>query len=983
MSMKKDLRYLALGSVAYGVFAFSGVAYAQETDTDEPVITTETEEEDDSDEARQQKVVVTGSLLRRDEYSSSSPIQVITAETATAEGLIDAADIIQSQSVASGSTQINGNFGGFVVEGGTGVNTISLRGLGAQRTLVIFNGRRIGPSGVQGQVGAVDLNVIPTSAVQRVEILKDGASSIYGSDAVAGVVNVITRRSLDAPELNVSVNAPFEGGGEQWSIDGAYGFNFDRGNAVISASYQKIEPLVFADRSYFDCPQDYVFDRKGGDRVDVIDPNTGRRKCVLSITDALDINGGPRAIFDPTIGDFRASTFAEQEYYNDKYSQTAVIPETERASIFATADYNFGWAEAFADFLYTNRKTEQEYYRQFFPWTAPTDPSNPSAQYTASGNPNFARPITVAPFNTGVDIDYYSVTAGLRGDFGNMSFLDDWTWETAAVYSKSEGDYTRQTFPLNRIVDPINGGGAVNIGTPGNYQCFYIEDEDFAANGQAGTLVPCPVTYNYFTPDFISGNIPQNVLDFIIQDDSGSTSYDQLTLSGIVTGSLFSLPAGDVGVALGVEYRDYELDDQPGFYSRNSMQWGLSSAGVTAGSDNVIEIFGELEIPILAGMPFAEELTLNVSGRAFEYDSYGSDSVYKAGLNYQITPSVRVRGTYGTSYRTPALYELFLGNQTSFLGQGAIDPCDFSDPNSPPTNPNIRQNCLTQVPANYDPFGSSALITTGGGAGVLNAETSEAMTVGAIYTPTFADLSIAVDYFEIEVNDQIAQLGAGSIVSGCYASPSFPNDPLCSLFNRDLNPASPTYLQITDVNDSYVNINSQTNRGLDLTARYEHEFDLGDLIVDLQGTWTFEDNVVLFSGTDFDVDEFNGSIGDPDFTANSRIQFVSGDVTLNWFTDFVSRTSNDYLYNGSPFFSYRGRPNTYYKQFTEPYFLHGASVQYRADDWRMTLGVSNIFDEQPPMISTGAATRRGSVALVGTQYDYRGRSAFARIQKSF
>ncbi|WP_290846162.1 TonB-dependent receptor, partial [Henriciella sp.] len=98
--------------------------------------------------------------------------------------------------------------------------------------------------------------------------------------------------------------------------------------------------------------------------------------------------------------------------------------------------------------------------------------------------------------------------------------------------------------------------------------------------------------------------------------------------------------------------------DQPGFYSRNNMQWGLSSAGVTAGSDNVIEAFGEVEIPILAGMPFAEELTLNLSGRVFEYDSYGSDSVYKAGLNYQITPSVRVRGTYGTSYRTPALYEL-------------------------------------------------------------------------------------------------------------------------------------------------------------------------------------------------------------------------------------------------------------------------------------------------------------------------------------
>ena len=333
MSKKLDLRYFALGTVAYGALAFNGAAFAQtaETDQDEPVITTE--EESDEQESRQQKVVVTGSLLRRDEYSSTSPIQVITAETATAEGLIDAADIIQSQSVASGSTQINGNFGGFVVEGGTGVNTVSLRGLGAQRTLVVFNGRRLGPSGVQGQVGAVDLNVIPTSAVQRVEILKDGASSIYGSDAVAGVVNVITRRSLDRPELNVSVNVPYEGGGEQISVDGAYGFNFDRGSAVVSASWQKLEDLSLADRDAFSCSQDYFYDEKNGTRADIIDPTTGTYKCFNTLVNVYDdANGGRRWIFDPALGDFRprGSTgndpLAETPYTDPRHLQSDVIP---------------------------------------------------------------------------------------------------------------------------------------------------------------------------------------------------------------------------------------------------------------------------------------------------------------------------------------------------------------------------------------------------------------------------------------------------------------------------------------------------------------------------------------------------------------------------------------------------------------------------------------------------------------------------------
>ena len=174
-------------------------------------------------EPQEEEVVVTGSRIRRDEFTSTAPIQVITGETATLEGLIDAGEVLQSSSVAAGSFQLNGQFGGFVVEGGTGINSVSLRGLGAQRSLVLLNGRRPGPAGVRGQVGAFDLNVIPSSVIQRYEILKDGASSVYGSDAVAGVVNVITVDRIDDPIINFEINQPFEDGGESYSIDGAYG----------------------------------------------------------------------------------------------------------------------------------------------------------------------------------------------------------------------------------------------------------------------------------------------------------------------------------------------------------------------------------------------------------------------------------------------------------------------------------------------------------------------------------------------------------------------------------------------------------------------------------------------------------------------------------------------------------------------------------------------------------------------------------------
>ena len=231
---------------------------------------------------------------------------------------------------------------------------------------------------------------------------------------------------------------------------------------------------------------------------------------------------------------------------------------------------------------------------------------------------------------------------------------------------------------------------------------------------------------------------------------------------------------------------------------------------------------------------------------------------------------------------------------------------------------------------------------------------------------------------------QVARLGAGSIVSGCYASEDFPNDSLCTLFTRETDPNDPRYQQIIGVNDNYVNINSQTTRGLDITSRYEKEMSIGDLAFDIQGTWTFEDEFQLFDGEELAPDVFNGLIGDPSFTANARLQFKRGDFSYNWFTDYVGRTSNERLNGGTDFTnSSRGPGLFHYKMYTEAYWEHGASVQYSADTWRATVGVSNIFDESPPAVSNGVTTRRGNVPLVGTQYDYRGRSAFVRLSKSF
>jgi len=261
---RASFRKFVFGSVAISALSLSGTAIAQE-DADVVEVIEEIVEE----ESRQQKVVVTGSLLARDEFSSASPIQVITAEVATLEGLIDTASILQGSSLAAGSTQLNNTFQNFVTNGGVGTQTIDLRGCGDTRTLVLIDGKRPGPSGTRGAISALDLNVVPQSLISRVEILKDGASTIYGSDAVCGVVNIITRDSVDGFELNFTTTQPEESGGEQYNISAAWGFELgDNATFTVGAEYRLSEELDTSQRDFLDCTRDLVTDPDTGASID-------------------------------------------------------------------------------------------------------------------------------------------------------------------------------------------------------------------------------------------------------------------------------------------------------------------------------------------------------------------------------------------------------------------------------------------------------------------------------------------------------------------------------------------------------------------------------------------------------------------------------------------------------------------------------------------------------------------------------------------
>ena len=961
---------------------YAPVAFAQDTPpaTDAQAAQQQDEQEQEQaepatgDVTQLNKITVTGSLLRRDEYESTSPVQVITADTSVALGQVAASEFLQKSSVAAGSTQINHQFAGFVVEGGTGVQTLSLRGLGANRTLVLLDGQRPGPAGTRGQVGAFDLNVIPSTILQRAEIVKDGSSSIYGSDAVAGVVNLITRSNIDKPEISVTARTPLSGGGEVYSVSGATGWNFDKGSLVAAAEYYLHDELTVGDRNYFGCAEDLVYDGPGGNRIDrqdrsiIADTIGNCSSGNLYANTVIDAVFGTRYIPSPdgvTIGMIpgyrprtnRTYANSPQAYYEDVlnfdfFGSQQVINRQEKFSAYASSLMTFDDVNWQTQFLYNKRETDTHGWRQFFPLIGGSTALIPvyaypnSPEFSAPVASGIAQPVMPFPSDQRISVDYYYLNTQLDGF---LNFTDTWSWRANASYSRSDGDYD-----VLSIVASKTGDRTYSDTAP---------------------------TLDYFDPGFLSGARMDELVSTIGQWHKGNTVYEQSMLQGVVTGDMFEMPAGAVAAAFGLEYRDYSINDQPSELSRGGDLWGQSSAQPTIGDDQVVEAFTEVEVPLLSGKPLFEDLKLNASARAFQYDSVpGTDNVWKLGLNWQLNSMLRLRSTKGTSYRAPGLYELYLGDQTGFQSQLAIDPCIQWGES---TNDFIRQNCAAiGIPDNYAGAASSALIVSGGGAGVLKPETSDAFTLGLVITPPIGNFSIAVDYFDIEVHDEIAQLDEGSIIFGCYGAAVFPNA-FCDLFDRNPGNHPTDPFKIEEVRNQYININNQRTRGYDLNVNYDDTFSFGKLAVEAQFTYTLEDLVSLFDSAEasgFTTEDQVGYIGRPQLVGRITTMLEKNDWSLLWSMDYVHGTKNRDL---SEFFTYFGYANAWRDIRAERRMYHTLSARYSHDNWSLLFGVQNVFNAQPPTVSTGAATRYGNVPAFATQYDYYGRTPFVRLSYEF
>lgn len=1076
MGTKTFLKFL-LQSSAITALAMS-TSFAQDANQN-----TETEVTDD-------EVVVTGSRIRQSTFSSPVSIDVLTVDDAKIEGIADLGGLLQTSTAISGSSQITSAVSSaFVANGGLGAENVGLRGLAANRTLDLINGRRAGPSGIRGSINSFDLNSIPLLGVERVDILKDGASSVYGSDAIAGVINYITDKS-DAKSIDFFTEVSEEGGGEVFRGSATYGETFERGRFRVTADYLKEKELARKDRDYLDCNQDYRFtDASLTTRADVIDPRTGEPQCSGTIwghvwvydygsdnvipnrrnrllqfnyggelngllpqvpasldgsglnipngwhqveyftADALNDRNDPNSGFLPPYAALGAGfnpdsnvQNAVTNLYNPLQRDTSVTPEQERFTLMFEGDFELtDDITVYGEALFNRRENYRNGIVQYFSYIYGDSAevfggganTNPTAAGWTAPNSWFS-PTPVADHGDESNkIDYFRLVGGIKGSFGEESFAPGWDWDLYAQHSDSSAEYTEQIVRNDSIRDynfstescrNIDNGNGPGI----------TSGASAVVNGETLTIegVPC-VDVRWFDPGFLAGDVTPEERAFLFSEDTGTTDYTQTTIEGYTTGDLFNLPGGMMSAAVGVFYQRDEITDRPSDTTLVGNEFLGSSAGITTGVQTTNALYGELSIPIISDKPLFEDLSISASGRFSEITSKNVDGRsinvdgfnYRVTANWQIIPAFRARGSVGTSFRAPGLFEQFLADETSTVRQSVADICiGFEDLQvaDDPLAATIQTNCAADgIPTDHGSSPIAASVALGGGFGQLVPESSENYTVGFVLTPDFADISLAVDYFDITIEDEIDNISAANIIRGCYASTDFANEPLCEFFTRerDLGPDDPRVtgnpLRIVDINSRFQNVNFQKNTGIDATLRYRQNTKWGPISVNSAWSRQLKDErrLIAQSETEF----LNGGLGEPKLTGTTNISFEPTDnILIRYGFDYIGEvdlvrsnnpTSEDLSglssvgADGSSSFEDDLGVTVFAKRYLEPMFYHSLSAQYEANDgWAFRAGVNNIFDEHPP--ATTFNSTFGNSPIV-SQYDLLGRRFFFNVTKNF
>jgi iron complex outermembrane receptor protein len=1039
-----------------------------------PVVLGQSTDEEDAEatEMAEETIVVTGSRIRRDEFTSAAPIQIIDGAASREIGLIDTAFLLQSATQATGQ-QIDNTFTAFVLDNGPGSAQVNLRGLGADRVLLMLNNRRLAPGGVGGAPTTPDLSTIPSIMVDRIEFLLDGASSIYGSDAVSGVANVIMRSDFDGFEFEANVVDTDAGGGDEKTFGAAWGKTGDNWTVGIAAEYYDRKSLALKDRSFTEQCDRWIYEDENGnilnDDVSLV-PGTTISPCKLNTINRVFIPIGygnvwftpgetnigiPNfsetevpvgfAPFNPTInpvdtdGDGIPDTgivdpdgngLTEVDLQTEAYNYNGSTRErsgdfltgSERTNIYAYGEYDLqdeGNTTLYFETLHSKRETDlyDSFSFGIFPEVPADNPYNPCNQDAPGGvncigffgGLNFGNvettPIVVIRGDrdfTEVELEQARWVAGVRGDLPSLQTdwgLANWSYDAYVSYSTSDGRDVQAGIleaELTRGIETAAFDGA------GNVVCGDDANGDGIPDGN-----DC-VPINMFAPSIYQAGggtfATQAETDYVFGRRVFDTEVDQTIVSGTLQGDVWRLPWNDtvVPLVLGVEYRKDEINSVPNDVAREGQIIAFFRDGGAKGDRDIKELFFETELMLLENVEGADELSLNLSARYTDESTYGDDVTYSTKLLYSPVEGLTLRGTRGTSFRAPNAREQFLIGQSGFAT--VVDPCvvpvsaripslnpgedDTYDPTMDPRAQTTLDNCNAN---GVDPtaLGLDGILSQysverirKGGEQVqleIDPETSESYTAGIVIDQTLWDsftLRFGATLYDIEVEDSIALLSTQFVVNDCYVESENNSSSFCRFITRDAAGL------LDEVDASFINVNTLSSRGVDYNVFFQKDFVVFDrnlgLDVDLRVTRILKN---LFEFGDAQEDDASTTVA-PEWEGTLLLTANYGDFRFNWRTNYISgEEETQTAFGSAPPCETLGvlcRPVSE----TDYYWNHSTSVTWTPRNWELTLGVVNVFDDDPPLLDGDAPELQWNNVPLGAGYDLLGRRVFFSVRAS-
>lgn len=868
-----------------------------------------------------ERIEVTGSRIKRTDFETASPMSVYSSADLAKAGYTTVEDFIQNIPAING-----GNLGSSVNNASSGLATASLRGLGDGRTLLLINGRRVAKN---------DLNLIPISYIERIEVLRDGASTIYGSDAIAGVINFITKSEVEGAQFNAQYDLSDEQDGENYLLDTTLGNRSERGNLTLNASFSRRTAILQSERPFSRYPladdgQSTYFSGSG------------------TAYPGLAIVGDDYLIFDQqqnAFVDFDSSIHG-YDFAPDSYLVTPQdVFSLNGAGRQLLAETRFTTLSTFAELGFSNRQSSQQMAPEGTFWGLAVPATNPGNIWGEEVT-TYRRLVEAGQRSYEQDAQSWRLVAGLDGELNN-----GWGWELSynqQRFTDSQVEYGRAN--MQRIGILVDPDACAQAGCPGVWNPL-----------ASGSLTPAMVDYAFVAN---SPLITQNLrtVQFNLTGDSGG----------------LRLPAGAIGWAIGYENRYEDYRRQP---DSAADQLFLESAEPIDGSTRANEGYAEANLPLLASQPWVERLNLIAAVRYSAYD-FIDDGQYnkKFGLEYAPVADLLLRATYADGFRAPSITELY--SPVDYGAQSYTDPCLNWGANP---NANVRANCAADgLPQDFA-LASDQAQSLNGGNTELQPEESESITLGFVYNPQLIDgLSLAVDYFDIRIDNAIGTAGTDNIISECYQSANF-SSPLCELIRgpqaMGATPSSTApdrrdgLQNIAGVDLGKNNLASFQTRGVDFDLGYQlGQVGPGELALGVEGTYLRQYDYRAYEGAT--TIEAAGKIAEdqwygipaafPEWRANLGADYRIAALSLGWMGRYQSAVE---LYYPDP---------SYLANRADAVLYHDIQGSYDFGRYQLSAGIRNLLDEEPPYL-----TEYDDMNTIPVSYDTAGRYFYLRGTASF